>query len=285
MESTEICLQQIEHLKLMLDQAEAVVVGAGAGLSTSAGFTYSGKRFTENFADFIGKYHFTDMYSAGFYQFDTLEEKWAYWSRHIYLNRYVPPLKPVYDELLQLVENKDYFVLTTNVDHMFQRTGFDRKRLFYTQGDYGLWQCSEPCHQSTYDNEAIVLEMIDRQKDMRIPADLVPRCPVCSRPMTMNLRVDDTFVEDDGWHRAQRRYRDYIQKHRHGKILYLELGVGQNTPGIIKYPFWKMALANPEAAYACLNQGEACVPPELEEQTLCISNDISDTLEKMDLSA
>lgn len=276
--STGSCSAQTERLKRELARANAVVIGAGSGLSAAAGFAYSGPRFQRNFADFIAKYHLTDMYTAGFYPFPTAEEKWAYWSRHIWWNRYVPAPKPVYDDLLKLVRDRDYFVLTTNVDHQFQKAGFDKRRLFYTQGDYGLFQCSGPCHPKTYDNEEIVRRMLAEQKDLRIPAELVPRCPVCGRPMAMNLRTDDTFAEDAGWHAAQDRYRAFLAAHARGRVLYLELGVGYNTPGIIKYPFRRMARNNPEALYACLNRDEATAPPELGDRALCVAADLAETL-------
>lgn len=269
---------RIERLSQQLAGSDAIVIGAGAGLSTSAGFTYTGERFAHYFPDFIVRYHFSDMYSGGFYPFDTLEEHWAYWSRYIFCNRYLDAPKPVYQELLSLVHDKDYFVLTTNVDHQFQKAGFDRHRLFYTQGDYGLWQCMEPCHQKTYDNEEAVRQMVAGQRDMRIPTKLVPRCPVCGKPMTMNLRSDNTFVEDEGWHRAAGRYHDFLRRHDGLKVLFLELGVGANTPAIIKYPFWKMTYANPNAAYACINFGEAFAPPEIRGRSICINADIGDVL-------
>ncbi|MCD8348178.1 MAG: Sir2 silent information regulator family NAD-dependent deacetylase, partial [Lachnospiraceae bacterium] len=228
--STENSLRQIEQLKSALDKADAVVIGAGAGLSTSAGFVYNGERFRKYFSDFEAKYGFHDMYSGGFYPYDMLEEHWAYWSRYIYVNRYVDAPKPVYQELLSLVKDKDYFVLTTNVDHCFQKAGFDKKRLFYTQGDYGLFQCSEPCHQKTYDNEDTIRQMVKQQRDMKIPSELIPRCPVCGKPMTMNLRSDDTFVEDEGWHEAAERYSLFLRRHEGMQTLFLELGVGYNTP-------------------------------------------------------
>lgn len=224
--STNAGCDKISRLRQELETADAVVIGAGSGLSTSAGFTYSGERFQKYFGDFIARYGFRDMYSGGFYPFDSLEEHWAYWSRYIYINRYMDPPKPVYRELLQLVRGRDYFVLTTNVDHCFQKAGFDKHRLFYTQGDYGLWQCSKPCHQKTYDNETIVKKMLAGQKDMKIPTELVPHCPVCGAPMTMNLRADDTFVQDEGWHAAARRYEDFLRRHEGEHILFLELGVG-----------------------------------------------------------
>ncbi len=268
----------IAALRKALKEAQAVVIGAGAGLSISAGFTMSGPRFYEHFQDFADVYGFQDMYSGGFYPFDTLEEYWAYWSRYIELNRYSPARYPVYERLLELVQGKDYFVITTNVDHQFQRARFDHHRLFYMQGDYGLWQCSVPCHQKTYDNEAIVHEMVRSQTDLRIPSWLIPRCPRCGKPMSMNLRIDATFVEEPGWHASARRYGDFLRRHAHKKILFLELGVGLNTPGIIKYPFWQMTAQNPQAMYACLNLGEVYAPEEIAERSICLSVDIRDVL-------
>lgn len=283
--STETCSEKIERLRQLLAEADAVVIGAGAGLSASAGLTYSGERFQRYFADFISKYHIPDMYSGGFYPFASPEEYWAWWSRHIYYNRYVDPPEPVYRDLLALVDGKDYFVLTTNVDHQFQRAGFDKKRLFYTQGDYGLWQCSRPCHAKTYDNEQTVRRMVAEQKDMRVPAELVPRCPVCGEPMTMNLRADDTFVEDEGWHAAAERYGEFIRRHQGLRVLFLELGVGGNTPAIIKYPFWKMTYGNPEAAYACVNFQEVFAPRQIEKRAVCIESDIGSALRALRTAA
>ena len=281
MKSTGACCDKISRLKQELNTADAVVIGAGAGLSTSAGFTYTGERFQRYLGDFIAKYGFRDMYSGGFYPFDSLEEHWAYWSRYIYINRYLDAPEPVYSGLFQLVQEKDYFVLTTNVDHQFQKAGFDKHRLFYTQGDYGLWQCSKPCHQKTYDNEAIVKKMLAEQKDMKISTELVPYCPVCGAPMSMNLRADDTFVEDGGWHAAARRYEDFLRHHEGEHILFLELGVGGNTPVIIKYPFWRMTYQNPKAVYACVNYGEAYAPREIMDRSICIDGDIGNLLKKL----
>lgn len=243
-------------------------------MSASAGMAYDGERFEKYFSDFRQKYGITDMYSGGFYPYDTLEEYWAWWSRHILVNRYESGIGKPYSDLLGLLKGKDYFVLTTNVDHQFQLAGFDKERLFYTQGDYGLWQCSKPCHQKTYDNEEPVRQMVKEQKDMKIPTELIPRCPVCGEPMTMNLRCDMTFVEDDGWHAAADRYSDFLRRHEGLHILFLELGVGANTPVIIKYPFWQMTAKNEKAVYACVNYGEAYVPKEIEERSICINEDI-----------
>lgn len=276
--STESYSQQIEQLRLEIQQADAVVMGAGSGLSAAAGFTYSGERFQKYFKDFAERYGIRDMYSGGFYPYSSLEEYWAWWSRHIYYNRYVDIPKPTYQKLLEIVKDKDYFVLTTNVDHCFQKAGFDKKRLFYTQGDYGLWQCSGPCCQKTYDNEEVVLQLLKEQKDMRIPSELVPHCPVCGKPMTMNLRCDDTFVQDEGWYTAQGRYTDFLRRHDGLRVLYLELGVGANTPGIIKYPFWKMTAQNPRANYVCINYQGAYAPPEIRDSALCIEDDIDKVL-------
>ncbi len=296
--SIENCSDKAECLIQNLQEADAVVIGAGAGLSTSAGFTYVGGRFRQYFQDFGEKYGFKDMYSGGFYPYRTLEEHWAYWSRYIYINRYMNAPKPVYEKLYELVRDKDYFVLTTNVDHCFQKAGFDKHRLFYTQGDYGLFQCSEPCHQETYDNEKVIREMVTAQgykivsdgalflpegvsPKMAVPMELVPHCPKCGRPMSMNLRADGTFVEDEGWHIAAERYSDFLRRHRNLRVLFLELGVGMNTPGIVKYPFWQMTAENPAAVYACINYGEAYVPDEIKKKSICINGDIGEVLDRI----
>ncbi len=297
MKSTNACYDKISQLKHKLDTADAVVIGAGAGLSTSAGFTYTGERFEKYFGDFIQKYGFRDMYSGGFHPFETLEEYWAYWSRYIYINRYLDAPKPVYDDLLKLVRDKDYFVLTTNVDHCFQKAGFDKKRLFYTQGDYGLFQCSVPCHRKTYNNEDLIRRMLQSQgfvtdrngtpvppKDttlkMEIPGELIPYCPECHKPMTVNLRVDDTFVEDEGWYRASERYAAFLRKYQDLNVLFLELAVGFNTPAIIKYSFWRMTYQNQKAVYACINYGETFAPREIADRSICIDGDIGEVLKK-----
>ncbi|MBR2288400.1 MAG: Sir2 silent information regulator family NAD-dependent deacetylase [Clostridia bacterium] len=287
-----------EKLKKALEDAEAVIIGAGAGLSTSAGFIYAGERFDRYFSDFACVYHFHDMYSGGFYPYGTQEEFWAFWSRNIYVNRYMDPPKPVYERLFQLVKEKDYFVLTTNVDHCFQKAGFDKQRLFYTQGDYGLFQCSEPCHLKTYSNEEQIRTMllsqgfaIDAQgkltvpegktPTMSVPGELLPRCPKCGKPMTMNLRSDERFVEDQGWHAASGRYSVFLRNHREKKTLFLELGTGWNTPSIIKFPFWQMTYDWPDATYACLNYGEAYAPEEIQEKAICINADAYEIMEKI----
>ena len=291
--------EEIIKLHEILDSAECVVVGAGAGLSVSAGFSYSGKRFKKYFSDFEAKYHFHDMYSGGFADFSSLEENWAYWSRFIYINRYMDAPLPVYEKLLKLVRGKDYFAITTNVDHCFQKAGFDKKRLFYTQGDYGLFQCCVPCHKKTYDNEETVRKMLVSQgfgfkdsengKDgkiifpknplkMEIPSELVPHCPVCGKPMSMNLRCDGTFVENDGWHEAAKRYQDFLEKHKNARTLFLELGIGGNTPGIIKYPFWNLTYKNKNAFYASLNMEKEEIPIEIKARSVLIKGDIFRTI-------
>ncbi|WP_028042533.1 SIR2 family NAD-dependent protein deacylase [Candidatus Stoquefichus massiliensis] len=264
-----------------IKECDVIVIGAGSGISTSAGLTYSGERFQKYFSDFINKYHFSDMYSAGFYPYETLEEFWAYWSRYIYYNRYIQAPKDTYYLLYQLIKDKDYFVLTTNVDHQFQKAGFDKKRLFYTQGDYGLWQCSKPCHQKTYDNEDIVKLMVSQQSHMKIPTSLIPYCPQCGLPMQMNLRSDETFVQDEGWYQAQLRYETFINKHQNHHIVYLELGVGNNTPVIIKYPFWYYTQNNKKASYICINNYDIDCPLEIRDQSLLIKEDIHEVLQKI----
>jgi len=279
--SAKTNVKNIKRLQKELETADAIIIGAGAGLSASAGFTYEGERFRQYFSDFEQKYHFHDMYSGGFYPYRELEEYWAYWSRYIYINRYMDAPKPVYQDLLELVSDKDYFVITTNVDHCFQKAGFDKERLFYMQGDYGLFQCGEPCCQETFDNESIIRQMIKEQKNMRIPSELIPICPHCGKPLTMNLRSDDKFVEDEGWHIAARRYENFLRSHQNLRILFWELGVGFNTPVIIKYPFWRMTMSNPRATYACVNYGETFEPKEIKRQAIYIDGDIGEALPQL----
>ena len=289
---------KIARLRQELQDADCVLIGAGAGLSTSAGFVYTGERFQKYFGDFAARYGFTDMYSGGFYPFPSKEEYWAFWSRHIWINRYMDPPKPVYSDLYELVREKDYFVLTTNVDHCFQKAGFDKQRLFYTQGDYGLFQCSTPCGIDTWDNEETIRQMVLAQGftleednelllpedgDLRraVPTDLLPVCPHCGEPLTMNLRADDKFVEDEGWLAAAHRYSAWLREHEGKRILLLELGVGWNTPGIIKYPFWQRTVENPQATYACLNYSEALCPQEIEARAICLDDDIGRVLQQL----
>ena len=278
MQFNDVTPDLIMLLKRRLRDADAILIGAGAGLSTAAGFTYAGERFERFFPDFIKKYHFRDMYTGGFYPYPSKEEFWAYWSRYILINRYENPPKPVYRQLLDLVKDKDYFVLTTNVDHCFQKAGVDKARLFYTQGDYGLFQCSLPCHRRTYDNEETILRMVREQRNMRVPTGLLPVCPKCGAPMTMNLRSDDTFVEDLGWNEAASRYVNFVQAHANKRLLLLELGVGMNTPSIIKYPFWRLTAQNPNAAYVCVNFGEAECPKQIEDRAILVNADVADVL-------
>ena len=285
----------VSKLREALNSADAVIIGAGAGLSTSAGFVYTGERFEKYFHDFAEKYRFNDMYSGGFYSYNTLEEHWAYWSRYIYINRYMSAPKPVYNKLYELVKDKDYFVLTTNVDHCFQKAGFDKHRLFYTQGDYGLFQCSKPCHMATYENGDTIRKMVEAQgymvdedgilllpegdtPKMEVPTELVPYCPKCGKPMSMNLRSDNTFVEDEGWHLASERYAEFLRRHQNVKVLFLEAAVGFNTPTIVKYNFWHMAYEWKDAVYACLNNGEAYAPNEIKKKSICINGDIGEIM-------
>ncbi|MBQ6727931.1 MAG: hypothetical protein IJQ87_03225 [Clostridia bacterium] len=286
---------ELAKIKYAIENADAVLIGAGAGLSTAAGFTYSGERFERYFFDFAEKYGIRDIYSGGFYPFLDEETRWAWWARHIYFNRYINAPKNTYKNLLALVKDKEYFVITTNVDHQFQKAGFDKKRLFYTQGDYGLFQSTNPKIKKTFDNEEWVEKAMaaqgfvrdekgvfavpeDKKLSMRIPTELIPRCPITNGALTMNLRSDDTFVEDEGWHEASKRYAEFVEKYGDKKIVFLELGVGSNTPVIIKYPFWRMTYANKNATYVCINYGEAVCPDQIKKQSVCIDADIDEVL-------
>lgn len=289
--------ENVARLREALETADAVVIGAGAGLSTAAGLTYSGERFERFFFDFKERFGITDMYTGGFYPFPDEETRWAWWARHIYFNRYIDPPKPVYKDLLALVKDKNYFVITTNVDHQFQRAGFDKKRLFYTQGDYGLFQDASGRIKKTYDNEEWVMQAMaaqgfvrddngifqvpqDRKLSMRIPPELLPQIPEGGK-VAMNLRSDDTFVEDAGWQEASASYASFLKTVEDKHVLYLDIGVGANTPVIIKYPFWAMTAENPKAVYACLNYNEAICPKQIEKQSICIDGDSAEIMEEL----
>lgn len=273
-----IIKEDIKQIVDVIDNAEALVLGAGSGLSSAAGFKYEGMFFEDNFSDFIEEYGFSDMYSAGFYPFETLEEYWGYWSRHIYLNRYKYKDNELYKNLIDFIKDKNYFVITTNVDHQFQLSGVDKNRLFYTQGDYGLFQCSVPCHNKTYDNEDIIAEMVEKQKDRKIPSNLVPYCPKCNKPMTTNLRINDTFVEDEGWHRAHENYKNFLDINKYKKIVFLELGVGFNTPGIIKYPFENMISKYENAVLIRINQEKSPYFFDIKDKIIFVKGDLKETL-------
>ncbi len=290
--------KKILLLKEKIEGADAVIIGAGAGLSTAAGFVYTGERFDRYFSDFSRKYGFRDMYTGGFFPYSTQEEFWAYWSRYIWINRYMDAPKPAYSDLYQLVKDRDYFVLTTNVDHCFRKAGFEKKRLFYTQGDYGLFQCSKPCCRKTWENERTIREMVLAQgytigerndlilpegveAGMSIPGRLLPKCPDCGRPLTMNLRSDSRFVEDEGWQGAAAEYEAWLAQHQDRKVVFLEIGVGYNTPGIIKYSFWQQVYRNRHSVYACLNMEEEQVPEEIRERSVIISGDSAQVLREL----
>lgn len=265
-----------------ITEAEAIVIGAGSGLSAAAGLTYSGERFKKYFRDYIDYYHLTDMYSAGFYPFDSLETYWGYWSKHVFHNRYQPEALPLYKELLSLVEEKNYFVITTNVDHQFQKTGFDKRRLFYTQGDYGLFQCSRACHNKTYENESLIMQMFHQQSQFKIPKHLIPYCPKCGQPMRVNLRIDQFFVQDDGWESAANRYKEFLENYLGTKIVFWEIGIGNNTPSIIKYPFQEMTRATNQSTYIVCNQQAQRIPDELMDKTIILQGNIVETIREID---
>lgn len=276
--------EQLQQAAKLLDNAQMLLIGAGAGASAAAGLTYDGERFYKNFQEFIEKYgkiHMRDMYSSGFYPFPTQEAKWGYWSKHSMINRFLPPALPLYQKLYEAVKEKDYFVLTTNVDHQFQKAGFAVERIFATQGDYGMIQCEKGCHPKIYDAEELFRRMDRVRKECLIPSDMVPKCPVCGGNMMMHLRCDGNFVEDEDWHAASERYVNFVQKTAGKSTVLLELGVGFNTPGIIKYPFWRMTAENPKAVYVCINYGAAGCPEEIAAQSICIDGDIGEVLEQL----
>jgi len=265
---------RINNAKYALEKADYILLGAGAGLSAAAGLDYSGKRFTDNFSDYIEKYGLTDMYTATFYPFSTPEERWAHWARHIDVNRFSQSATPLYMDLLKLAQCKEYFVITTNVEAQFAKAGFPTEKIFATQGDYAYLQCAKGCHDKLYYNEALIKQMLSETNDCKIPSALVPKCPVCGGPMTVNLRKDDYFVQDDAWYTAHGRYEAFLKKVENKRVVFIELGVGFNTPGIIRYPFEQMTYRNEQATLLRLNRDFPTGEKENEQKTIAFAEDM-----------
>ena len=274
-------LNQIEQIQELITNSDYILIGAGAGLSTSAGIEYSGKRFEENFADFIKKYHFTDMYTSSFYDFETEEEKWAYWARHIYTNNTGMGPTKLYQDILKLVKDKKYFVITTNVDDQFYKAGFDKEKIFATQGSYRYIQCSVACHNKLYDDTEMVNKMLEKTVDCKIPTEFVPKCPVCGRPMDVNIRKDAYFVQDDNWYKQSKNYENFLEETKNKKVVLLEFGVGFNTPGIIRFPFEQMTLQNENWKLVRFNKDNPNVYLEIEDKCIKVTEDIGKVINQM----
>lgn len=266
---------KIVKIKDLIKNADCVLIGAGAGLSTSAGIEYSGKRFENNFADFIKKYHFTDMYSSGFYDFQTEEEKWAYWAKHMYINNIGMKATKLYQDMLELVKDKDYFVITTNVDDQFFKAGFDKEKVFATQGSYRYIQCSRACHNKIYNATEIVKEMIEKIQDCKIPTELIPVCPVCGEKMDTNLRKDAYFVQDDNWYKQNAIYGEFLDKAKNKKVVLLEFGVGFNTPTIIRFPFEQMTYQNLNWNLVRFNKDNCMTFLDIQDRIIEVKDDIN----------
>lgn len=234
-------IENYSKIKELIKNADAILIGAGAGLSSSAGIDYSKYSFSKNFPELVKAYGMTDMYTSSFYDFDSEEERWSYWAKHINYSFIAPPPLKTYKELYELVKNKNYFVITTNVDGQFEKSGFDKTRVFEVQGSYGKMQCSVGCHNRVYDNTKLVKKMLECKDNLKIDKELIPKCPVCGKNMEINIRKDSFFIEDDNWHYLNDNYEKFIKNNIDKKMILIELGVGFNTPGIIRYPFDQLA--------------------------------------------
>ena len=288
--------KDLEKLVSYISKSKAIIIGAGAGLSTSAGFYTSGERFQKYFFDFQKKYHLKDMYSGSFYPYSDKSEYWGFMSRNIYLNRFSPFPKKTFNILYEIFKDKNYFILTTNVDHLFQRAGFDKNRMYYMQGDMGLLQCKKPCHTKNYENEQLIRDMLidqgftfDEKGELivgqniktKISEKLIPKCPVCGGEMDFNLRIDNNFVQDEGWYEHQKLYSDFMDKYQNDDILYIELCVGYNTPSIIKYNFWSQVSSNKKARFVSINLEESEVPEKIRNRSLVIAGDADEIINKI----
>lgn len=274
-------MNALERVSAFLEKADAVLIGGGAGLSAAAGIEYAGEGFRRAFADYIARYGFTDLYSSGFYAFPTEAERWARWARHVDYAALKPPAMPLYVQLLQLVREKEYFVITTNVDAQFEKAGFAPERLFAVQGDYREMQCARACHQKVYSNLDAVKRILETTHDLTIPESCVPRCPVCGGKMEMHLRVDEYFIEDEAWHRAARRYEKFLSDYGKKKLLLLEMGVGFNTPTIIRYPFEEITFLNPAALLVRMNQEDLSPKLPIRGRTVNLTEPMPAVVEQL----
>ena len=272
---------RIIQAKQAIKQADYIIIGAGSGLSTAAGLLYSGEKFEKDFKEFIEKYHFDNLYSASFYEFKTQEEKWAFFAKMIKLNRYnEKPLK-LYQELYEIVKNKEYFVLSTNVDGQFYNSGFDKDKVFEMQGDYSYLQCENACHNKLYNNRDLVEQWLQNTKDCKIPSKLVMKCPVCGGNMDMNLRKDANFVQDSNWYKASKRYEDFLDKIKNKNVVLLEIGVGFNTPGIIRFPFEQMTANNVKTTLIRINKDYPFPMLEIRNRTISFDEDTNKIIEDL----
>ena len=223
----------------------------------------------------LQKYGFTDLYSSSFYDFETEEEKWAYFAKHIYFACTGMEGTKLYKNIYEAIKDKEYFVITTNVDDQFYKSGFDKNKIFRVQGSYRYIQCSKACHDKLYDDTEMVKDMIKAtDKELKIPSSLVPICPVCFEYMEPNLRKDEYFVEDENWHKQSMAYRDFLERNKDKKLLLLEFGVGFNTPGIIRYPFEKLTKVHEKWKLVRFNKELKCFA-DLKDRFVGITQDLN----------
>ena len=272
---------RIIQAKQAIKQADYIIIGAGSGLSTAAGLLYSGEKFEKDFKEFIEKYHLDNLYSASFYEFKTQEEKWAFFAKMIKLNRYNEKTLKLYQELYEIVKNKEYFVLSTNVDGQFYNSGFDKDKVFEVQGDYSYLQCENACHNKLYNNKELVEKWLRNTKNCKIPSDLVMKCPVCGGNMDMNLRKDANFVQDENWYRQSEKYEDFLSRSKGKNVVLLEIGVGFNTPGIIRFSFEQMTANIEKTTLIRINKDYPNPMLEIENKTISFDEDTNKIIEDL----
>ncbi|MBM7601441.1 NAD-dependent SIR2 family protein deacetylase [Virgibacillus halotolerans] len=284
--ATESSVSQADCLHQLIEEAEAIVIGIGAGMSAATGFTYVGKRFTDAFPDFIAKYRFFDMLQASLFEFENAQEYWAFQSRFSLLNFFDQPVGQAYVDLRQMLADKNHHIITTNADNAFYAADFDMDKVFRIQGEYGLWQCSNHCHQQTYQDESLIRQMVREQSDMKVSEALIPYCPKCGAGLEVNKRTKEKgMVEDDHFHEQKARYEQFLKENQAKKILFLEIGVGHTTPQFIKHPFQQMTQANPKALFVTMNQKDYFTPHAVRSQTIRMDEDIANVLHSAALKA
>ena len=273
--------ERIAHVGRLIADADYILIGAGAGLSAAAGLDYAGKEFEREFQPWIDRYGIIDLYSSSFYPFKTEEERWAYWAKHIWFSRFRTGGTELYHNILQLIKGKEYFVITTNVDAQFEKTEFAKEKIFATQGDYAYLQVRSGSTKTLVYNESWVKQALAATIDCKVPTELIPHHPLTGELMSPNLRCDDTFVEDERWHRQKEAYHEFVGKAWGHKLLLLEFGVGFNTPSIIRFPFEQMAASNSNVSLVRFNRDHPQLMQENVFNFTCFTEELGVVVKRL----
>lgn len=277
-------IEKIQHLSELIYNTDAIVIGGGSGLSSAAGYNHYhwSSVFLKQMGVFQEHYGFTSPFAGFYHCFSSLEEQWAYYAAYTRAIQTADIGKP-YLDLKNIIGNKPHFIITTNIDGQFERV-FSTKHICDFQGNFRYFQCSQPCHDTIYNNETSIEKIFFNINKFRVPSELVPRCPKCGRQMVPWVR-DDAFLEGESWKLSLKNYYDFLEKwllqNNSSKVLLLELGVGDMTPSIIKLPFWEITEKNANVTYVCINKNKSSMPMHIKDKSLHITGDLSLVLEEL----